>query len=90
MAVIIHGIHASLNAIMWTKRKLEVSFDKLYKRIQERAFSLLQSILRNVVTAIKQFLRKVNRLVCSCIKTRQPSRKTTLELLENIHALSVS
>ena len=86
MAVIIHGIHSSLNAIMWTTQKREVSFDKLYKRIQERAFSLLQSILHNVVTAIKQFLREINRLVSSCIKTRQPSRKTTLELLEDSHA----
>ena len=86
MAVIVHGIHSSLNAIMWTTRKREVSFDKLYKRIQERAFSLLQSILRNVVTAIKQFLREIDRLVSSCIKTRQPSRKTTLELLEDSHA----
>ena len=86
LAVIIHAIHSSLNAIMWTTRKREVSFDKLYKRIQERAFSLIQSILHNVVTAVKQFLREINRLVSSCIKTRQPSRKTTLELLEDSHA----
>ena len=86
MAVIIHSIHSSLNATLWTTRKKEVSFDKLYKRIQERAFSLLQSILHNVVTAIKQFLREIDRLVSSCIKTRQPSRKTTLELLEGSHA----
>ena len=86
MAVLIHGIHSSLNAIMWTTRKREVGFDKLYKRIQERAFSLLQSILHNVVTAIKQFLREINRLASSCIKTRQPSRKTTLELLEDSYA----
>lgn len=90
MAVIIHGIHSSVNASMWTIRKREISFDKLYKRIQERAFSLLQDILHNVVTAIKQFLREINRLAYSCIKTRQPSRKTTLELLEHYHAFSVS
>ena len=85
MAVIIHGIHSSLNATLWTTQKREVSFDKLYKRIQERAFSLLKSILHNVVTAIKQFLREIKRLVYSCIKNRQPSRKTTLELLEESH-----
>ena len=90
MAVIVHSIHASLNAIMWTTREREVSFDKLYKRIQERAFSLLQSILHNVVAAVKQFLREINRLACSYIKTRQPSRKTTLELLEYSGAFSVS
>lgn len=80
MAVIIHGIHSSLNATLWTTQKKEVSFDKLYKRIQERAFSFLQGILHNVVTAIRQFLREIDNLLSSCIKTRQPSRKTTLEL----------
>jgi len=87
MPVLIHGIHSSLNANMWTTRKMEVSFDKLYKRIQERAFSLLQNMLLTVVTAVKQFLREINCLAIACIKTRQPSRKTTLELLEDTHAL---
>jgi len=87
MAVIIRGIPLSLNAILWTTQKREVSFDKLYKLIQERAFSLLQNILHNVTTAIKQFLREIKRLIPTCIKNRQPSRKTTLELLEDSHAL---
>lgn len=86
MAVIIHSIHSSLNATLWTTQKKEVSFDKLYKRIQERAFSFLQGILHNVVTAIRQFLREIDNLLSSCIKTRQPSRKSTLELLEDFHA----
>lgn len=45
MAVLIHGIHSSVNSHMWLTKKGEVSFDKLYKRIQERSFSLLQNIL---------------------------------------------
>jgi predicted metalloenzyme YecM len=89
MAVLIHGIHSSVNSNMWLTKKREVSFDKLYKRIQERAFSLLQNILITVYTAVKQFLQEINRLAIACIKTRQPSRKTTLELLEDIHALSL-
>ncbi len=89
MAVLIHGIHSSLNANMWTTRKMEISFDNLYKRIQERAFSLLQNMLLTVATAVKHFLREINCLAIACIKTRQPSRKTTLELLEDTHALSL-
>ncbi|MBF8278471.1 MAG: transposase [Candidatus Brocadiaceae bacterium] len=87
MVVLIHGIHSSLNSNMWLTKKREVSFDKLYKRIQERAFHLLQNLLITVFTAVKQFLREINRLANACIKTRQPSRKTTLELLEDVHAL---
>ena len=86
MAVLIHSIHSSLNAEMWSTRGLEVSFDKLYKRIQERAFSLLQSLLSSVTTALKLFLLEINRIAVACIKIRQPSRKTTLELLEISHA----
>lgn len=44
--------------------------------------SLLQGILHNVVTAIKQFLREIKCLAFPCITNRQPSQKTTLELLE--------
>lgn len=87
MAVIIHGIHSSLNSNMWLTKKREVRFDKLYKRIQERAFHLLQNLLITVYAAVKQFLREINRLANACIKTRQPSRKTTLELLEDVHVL---
>jgi hypothetical protein len=86
MAVLIHSIHSSLNTDLWNTRGLEVSFDKLYKRIQERAFSLLCSMLSSVATALKQFLLDINRLSNSCIKARQPSRKTTLELLETSHS----
>jgi len=82
MAVLIHSIHSSLNAEMWSTRGLEVSFDKLYKRIQERAFSLLRHMLMTVPAAVKQFLLEINQLAIACIKNRQPSRKTTLELLE--------
>ena len=61
MAVLIHNIHSSLNADMWN-RGLEVSFDKLYKRIQERAFSLLRHMLTTITVAVKQFLLEINRV----------------------------
>jgi len=92
--VLIHGIYSSVNTNMWHAKKLvlmemrmEVSFDKLYKRIQERAFSLLQNMLLTVATAVKLFLREIKRLLSTCIKNRLPSRETTLELLEDTHAL---
>jgi hypothetical protein len=90
MALLIHGIHSSLNAEMWKTRNLEVSFDKLYKRIQERAFALLRHLLVALAAAVKQCLRDIHRLAAACIKSRQPSRKTTLELLEQPQALALS
>lgn len=82
MAVIIHSIHAHLNMEMLSAKKEEVSFDKLYKRIQERSFALIRNMLVSVAKALKQFFRDLSNLAESCIKYRQPSRKTTLELLE--------
>jgi hypothetical protein len=88
MATLIHTLHSSLNAEWWRKTKQEVSFDKLYKRIQERAFMLFCNMLTSVGPALRQFFREMKRIAQACIKTRQPSRKTTLELLENNGAFS--
>jgi hypothetical protein len=82
MAVIIHGLHANLNLKMLSTKGREVSFDKFYKRVQERAFALIRNMLISVPKAIKQFLRDLKRIADSCIKYRQPSRKTTFELLD--------
>ena len=82
MAVIIHSIHAHLNLDMLNTKGVEVSFDKLYKRIQERAFALIRNMLVSITKALNKFLREINKLAISCIKYRQRSRKTTLELLE--------
>jgi len=86
MAVLTHRIHSSLNEQLWSTQGWEVSFDKLYKRIQERAFSFLGHMLISVSAAIKALIQEINRLASSCIKYRQPSRKTTLERLESCHA----
>ncbi len=82
MAVLTHRIHSSLNEQLWSAKGREISFDKLYKRIQERAFSFLGHMLISVSAAIKALIQEINRLAPSCVKYRQPSRKTTLELLE--------
>ena len=79
-------IHSSLNEYMWSTKGQEVSFDKLYKRIQERAFFFLRHMLSCLSVAITAFIREINALAAVCIKNRQPSRKTTLELLEFYHA----
>jgi hypothetical protein len=84
MAVLIHYLHSSLNFEMWSIKKTEVSFDKLYKRIQERMFSFFHDLLTSAAAeAVNKFILEIKRLGLSCIKTRQRSRKTTLELLED-------
>jgi transposase len=80
-AILIHQIHAYHNIELWNTRKRELSFEKLYKRIQERAFTLLKHFLKSVTRAINYLRKEVRYLVPGCMKIKQQSRKTTLEQL---------
>jgi hypothetical protein len=81
-AVLIHRIHAVENNRLWQTTRREVSMDKLYKRVQERAFTLL-GLVRTSVRDAEAYLRDQLRwIIPACLKGRQRSRLTTLECLE--------
>lgn len=82
LAVLVHRIHAHLNNLLWNQAHRELSFDKFYKRIQERAFALLWLLLGSVPKAANYLADQVTGLVKNCLKLRQRSRKTTLQALE--------
>jgi len=84
LAVLIHRIHAHINTQLWNQARRELSFDKFYKRIQERAFALLHILLLSVEKAAIYLTAEINRLVKNCLKLQQHSRQTTLETLERI------
>lgn len=81
-AVIIHRVHATATNRLWNRQRREVSMDKLYKRIQERAFTLMRIMLASVAEAIAYLRAQLTKLIPVCLKDRQPSRLTTLECLE--------
>lgn len=80
-AVLIHRIHAIVNPPMWNRQRKEISMEKLYKRLQERAFSLLTLMLSSIRKAIAYLDKELQHIVRHCLKSTQPSRPTTLELL---------
>lgn len=82
MAVFIHRIHAIFNGRLWNLHHREVSMDKLYKRIQERAFIILRFILNSIAKACDYLAVEIPRLIKNCMKSHQLSRKTSLEILE--------
>ena len=82
MAIIIHRIHAEKNIMLWNNKRREVSMDKLYKRIQERAFVILGLLLKSPIAAIKYLETEIENMTKICLKNKQRSRKTTLEMLE--------
>ncbi|MCP4266613.1 MAG: transposase [Candidatus Brocadiaceae bacterium] len=51
METFISRIHEAINAELWNTNKRELSMDKFYKRIQERAFLLLELLLTSVSKA---------------------------------------
>ena len=83
MAVLVHRIHALTNVPLWNKHHKEISMDKLYKRIQERAFVLMGLLLCSLKEGANYLRKEIARLLNHCVKQQQPSRLTTLEMLEN-------
>jgi IS4 transposase len=82
MATLISRIHGAINAELWNTNKRELSMDKFYKRIQERAFHLLELLLTSVSKAVNYLKKEVRCVIKNCMKCRQPSRMTTLQSLE--------
>jgi len=81
-AVLIHRIHAVLNPRTWNTSRKELSMEKLYKRIQERAFTLLGLMLISTAQAVAYLAKELQHIARHCIKSTQPSRPTTLEVLD--------
>ena len=82
MAVILHKIHANLNIRLWNKKHQEISFDKLFKRFQERSFTLTDLLLQSLSKMLIYLQKELNKLLNTCRKLKQKSRFSTLEKLE--------
>ena len=82
MAVLIHCLHADINIKLWNTTRRELSMDKLHKRIQERAFLLMRVLLSSIKEASLFFKGEIEYLIKNCMKNRQRSRMTTIEMLE--------
>ena len=77
-AVIIHRVHAAATNRLWNRQRREVSMDKHYKRIQERAFTLMRMMLASVGEAVVYLRAQLAKLIPVCLKDRHPSRLTTV------------
>ncbi len=82
IAAIIHRIHAFETHRQWNTKRREVSMDKLYKRIQERALTLFFEFHSSFRQAVAYLKHELKHIMASCLKDRQPSRPTTLEIIE--------
>jgi hypothetical protein len=87
-AVLVHALHGSLNAELWNQHGQEVSFDKLWKRIQQRALSLTKTSL-HPLHFTRCLLKQLPQLLRSCLKCRQPSRPSSLQQLDAIETFNL-
>lgn len=81
IAVLIHRVHAYLNNVFWNGAQRELSFDKFYKRFQERAFTILTQLLVSAPKAAQYLAAEIRSVVTNCLKLKQRSRQSTLEML---------
>lgn len=81
LAVLIHRIYAYLNSLFWNHTHREISLDKFYKRFQERAFVILVQLRVSVRKAIQYLTAEIRSTATNCLKLKQPSRQSTLEML---------
>lgn len=83
-AVIVHSIHHHLQAYVWSLKRKEISFYKLWSFI----VSKVELIHEGLRTSTEKFSDIINslfkRMIKTCEKHHQPSRKTTLQLMEEM------
>ncbi len=81
VAVLTHRIHGFLNAESWNTDRRELSMDKFWKRLQERAFSFMRIMLKSFKQAILYLYREIKGFIKDCFKLKQPARQSSLEML---------
>lgn len=81
-AVLIHRIHAAETNRLWRSKRREVSMEKFYKRFQERAFSFFRKLLFSIAKGVAYLQDQLRQIIPACLKGRQRSRMSTLEILE--------
>jgi len=83
MAILIQQIHSHYNIKIWNSSRREISIEKLYKRLNERAKIILDLILKkNFNSFIKYMAEEMDRLTKTCLKGVQKNRRNIMELLE--------
>ncbi len=82
-ATIITKLHGSINSNIWNSQNLELSLEKFFKRMQERAFTLMIKLLDSVKSAIDFLYKEIKNCLANCIKLVQRSRLTPLGKLND-------
>ena len=83
-AVITHIIHSKLHSYLWNKESRELSFDKLWKFMVSHSESLHKAIIKSLNSFSKQVNSLLEKIIKECEKYHQKSRKTTLQMIDQM------
>ncbi len=84
LAVMVHSIHQKVHYYTWTIKKKEISFDSLWKYIIARAESLHGAITKSAFAYLNMINSLLPSIIKFCEKHHQPSRKTTLQMIDEM------
>ena len=84
LAVMVHSIHQKVHYYTWTIKKKEISFDSLWKYIIARAESLHGAITKSAFAYLTMINSLLPSIIKVCEKHHQPSRKTTLQMIDEM------
>jgi hypothetical protein len=82
VAALITFSHTSLNAFLWNNGRRELSLDKFAKRIQQRAFLIMNLYLAAQTKVVSYLLAEYGVILRNCVKGLQNKRKTSLQQLD--------
>jgi len=80
-AMLVHVLHAKATSLAWEQKGAEISFDKMWKRVQEKSDSLCRAYFRNCRTVAREIRDLIGLALKNCRKNRDQSKPTTLERL---------
>jgi len=84
LATIVHTTHHHLQSYLWHKEKREISFYKLWSFIVSHAESLHKAIRKSMRSFSNKMNSLFNLMIETCEKYHQPSRKTTLQRIDEM------
>jgi len=84
LAVMVHSIHQKLHYHTWTVKKKEISSDSLWKYIIARAESLHGAMTKSAFAYSDMINSLLPSIIKICVKHHQPSRKTTLQMIDEM------
>ncbi len=82
LVVLVHRIHFVIDNYMWSKDKKELSLDKFWKYIDAEKAELGKLIMKGIKYFLNHIAKLKNKIIVSCEKCHQKSRKTTREMIE--------